>query len=81
MNEQREIMEKLKPIPSGGIKEERKKALKGKYQKAELVDFRFKETATGDCSDMASFGCPLHKIFCTTNSQPPNPAGCCSIRA
>ena len=78
-------MEKLKPIPPSEIKEERKKVLKRNYQKAELIDFRFKETIAGECSDMASGGgcsvdCGIwHKITCTTDYQP-QPAGCCSIR-
>ncbi|MCI5122504.1 MAG: hypothetical protein D3908_15210 [Candidatus Electrothrix sp. AUS4] len=57
MNEQEEIMENLNDnqvTGTSGIKEERNKALKGKYQKAELIDLRFKETAGGECSDMAS---------------------------
>jgi hypothetical protein len=89
MNEQGEIMkelgEKNKVMEPNGIQEERKKALKGKYQKAELIDFRFKERAVGECSDMASGGgCSAHcgvfdKIFCTSDYVP-SPAGCCSIR-
>lgn len=37
-----------------GIKEERLKALKEKYQKPELVNFAFDHTVDSQCSDMAS---------------------------
>ncbi len=36
------------------IREGRLKALKGKYQKAKIIHFQFKQTASSECSDMAT---------------------------
>lgn len=53
-----------------GIKKERLNALKGNYQKPEIVFCDFRNKDNGDCSDMMSLaGCPsCHTTKACTNN-------------